>query len=95
MDEWILHQRNWLYLEPILISPYSAKNLVKETKIFQQADSQWKKIMRSARDNLLAKKWAEDFQNKAVFNILRTNNNNFDLIQKALDDFLEKKREVF
>jgi dynein heavy chain len=30
-----------------------------------------------------------------VLNILRTNNTNFDLIQKALDDFLEKKREVF
>jgi dynein heavy chain len=27
--------------------------------------------------------------------MLKTNNNNFELIQKALDDFLEKKREVF
>lgn len=34
VDEWLLHQRNWLYLEPILNSPYSSKNLPKETKMF-------------------------------------------------------------
>jgi dynein heavy chain len=51
--------------------------------------------MRQTRDNPLAKKWADDFTNRTVLNQLRTNNNNFDLIQKALDEFLEKKREVF
>ncbi|CAK92427.1 unnamed protein product (macronuclear) [Paramecium tetraurelia] len=94
-DEWMLHQRNWLYLEPILNSPYSAKNLAKESKIFQQADTQWKKLMRNARDSSIARRWADDYQNRLYFNQLRQNNNNFDLIQKALDEFLEKKRDVF
>ncbi|CAD8076520.1 unnamed protein product [Paramecium sonneborni] len=94
-DEWILHQRNWLYLEPILNSPYSAKNMVKESKIFQQADILWKKLMRNARDSCLAKKWADDYQNRLYFNQLRQNNNNFEVIQKALDEFLEKKRDSF
>lgn len=80
IDEWILHQRNWLYLEPILNSPYSAKNLVKETKIFQVADTNWKKIMRQARDNPLAKKFADDHWHKTILNIFKTNNLHFDLI---------------
>ncbi|CAK72703.1 unnamed protein product (macronuclear) [Paramecium tetraurelia] len=94
-DEWMIHQRNWLYLEPILNSPYSAKNLVKESKIFQQADVLWKKLMRTVRDSCLAKRWADDYLNRQYFNQLRQNNNNFDVIQKALDEFLEKKRDAF
>ena len=95
LDEWMLHQRNWLYLEPILNSPYSARNLAKESKIFGQADTAWKKIMKQARDNSVAKRFADDFNIRQYYSMLHTNNQNFDLIQKALDDFLEKKRDVF
>ena len=51
--------------------------------------------MKQARDNPIAKKWADDFNHKSTINVFKTNNLNFDLIQKALDEFLEKKREVF
>lgn len=27
IDEWYLHQKNWIYLEPILKSPFALKNL--------------------------------------------------------------------
>ena len=29
IDEWYMHQRNWIYLEPILKSPFAMKNLPK------------------------------------------------------------------
>ena len=51
--------------------------------------------MRQVRDYPSAKKWAEDFQHKHHMNVFRNSNSNFELIEKALDDFLEKKREVF
>ena len=33
LDEWILHQRNWIYLEPVL-SGGSSLGLAKESKQF-------------------------------------------------------------
>lgn len=51
MDEWMMHQRNWLYLEPILTSPYAVKTMAKEVKSFNNADTQWKRIMKTTRDN--------------------------------------------
>lgn len=55
------HQRNWLYLEPILSSPYAAKTMAKEVKIFNSADTAWKRLMKTARDYPQAKKYADDF----------------------------------
>lgn len=46
----MVHQRNWLYLEPILSSPYAAKTMAKEVKIFNNADTAWKRLMKTARD---------------------------------------------
>jgi dynein heavy chain len=46
MEEWSLHQKSWMYLEPIIGSSYALKNLNRENKIFQQADALWKKLMR-------------------------------------------------
>ena len=95
LDEWILHQRNWIYLEPIFSSSASQAALPKEGKMFSNANSSWRKIMKRARDSPGCRHWAEDFQNRAYINILRNNNLNFDLIQKALDEYLERKRENF
>lgn len=50
LDEWMLHQRNWLYLEPILTSAYAIKTMAKEVKVFNSADTSWKRLMKMARD---------------------------------------------
>lgn len=91
----MLHQRNWLYLEPILSSPYAVKNMQREVKIFTIADGSWKKIMKQANDFPYAKRWASDCKQKQYLSTLQNNNHQFDIIQKALDELLEKKREVF
>jgi len=64
LDEWMVHQRNWLYLEPILTSPYAIRNMQKEVKQFSQADGAWKKFMKAVRDFPNVKKWAEDCNNR-------------------------------
>jgi len=74
MEEWMLHQRNWIYLEPILNSSYAQKNLAKENKLFVGADTQWKKMMKVAKDVPSAKKWVDDIQLKSNYNMLRSNN---------------------
>jgi len=95
LDEWILHQRNWLYLEPILSSPYAIKNMPKELKVFGNADTAWKKLMKAANDFPNVKRWADDYKGRSFLKMLANNNAEFEKIQKALDELLEKKREVF
>ena len=98
IDEILMHQKNWIYLEPILNSQYAMKNLPRESKLFQQADLTWKKFMlKNVKEKVQqnAKVLADDHSIKIFMNLLRNNNKSFDEIQKALDDFLEKKRENF
>ena len=42
-----------------------------------------------------AEKWAKDYRKQKYLQDLKNNNAQFEIIQKALDDLLEKKREVF
>jgi dynein heavy chain len=78
-------------LEPIFNSVYSTKNLPKESKLFSVADNAWKKIMKINKD-ATAERWAN---NEQALTTLRQNNATFEVIQKVLDEFLEKKREYF
>ena len=59
LDEWYLHQKNWIYLEPIFKSPFAMKNLPKETALFNQIDAKWKGIMKQAKDSINIKKYAD------------------------------------
>ncbi len=59
IDEWYLHQRNWIYLEPILRSPFALKNLPKESTMFTQIDNKWKMIMKQAKDSMNIKKYGD------------------------------------
>ncbi len=51
--------------------------------------------MKMAKDAPMLKKWADDFKGKSYLNMLKQNNQIFETIHKALDEFLEKKREGF
>lgn len=95
MDEWVLHQKNWLYLEPILNTAYAQKNLPKETKDFAFCDSQWKKLMRSIREKPFVKDLAEQYKTRQTYLLLKQNNIQFQQIKNALDEYIERKREFF
>ena len=51
--------------------------------------------MKRAKDFPLCKFWIDEQTNRNYFQLLRNNNKSFEQIQKALDEFLEKKREHF
>lgn len=51
--------------------------------------------MRRVSDNPYCKNWCEDSIKSQYFTQLRNNNKQFEQIQKALDDYLDKKREHF
>jgi len=69
--------------------------LQKETNTFRKAESVWKNIMRRMRDYPKFRFWREDSIRRQYLNQLRQNNRDFDFVQKALDDFLDRKREHF
>lgn len=95
LDEWYHHQHTWMYLEPILKSPFAVKNLPKESNAFAQADAIWKRLMRAAKDNPSAKKYGDEHGTRYTLNQLRNNNASFEVLQKSLEEFLQKKRENF
>jgi dynein heavy chain len=51
--------------------------------------------MKQARDNPSVKKYGEEYSSRFTLNQLRNNNTNFELLQKSLEEFLQKKREIF
>jgi dynein heavy chain len=95
MDEWYHHQHNWIYLEPILKSQFAVKNLPKECATFAQADGVWRRIMKLVRDNSSTKRYGDEYQSKFTLVQLRNNNATFDSLQKALEEFMQRKREIF
>jgi dynein heavy chain len=95
IDEWYLHQKNWIYLEPILKSPFAMKNLPRETSLFNQIDSKWKHIMKQAKDSINIRRYADEYISHYTIKILKANNETFEVVQKTLENFLEKKRDIF
>ncbi|TMW61529.1 hypothetical protein Poli38472_012720 [Pythium oligandrum] len=92
LDEWMMCQRTWLYLEAIFSSEDIMRQMPTEARRFASVDALWRKTMDDtvadpnfmmvvAMDKLLQK-----FQ-KA--------NEKLDEIQKGLNDYLEMKRLYF
>lgn len=51
LEEWLLCQGSWLYLEPIFSSDDINEQLPVEGKRYQQMEEIWKRIMKGASDN--------------------------------------------
>ena len=92
LEDWILCQRTWMYLEPIFGSEDIMRQMPAEGRRFASVDGMWRKAMQETfdqpqvmevakRDNLLEK--------------FRSANKMLDQIQKGLNDYLEIKRLAF
>ncbi len=51
LDEWLLCQRAWLYLEPIFSAEDIIRQLPVESKRYQTMERIWRKVMKQAKDN--------------------------------------------
>ncbi|CAE8715743.1 unnamed protein product [Polarella glacialis] len=92
LDQWLKVQRAWMYLQPIFDSPDIMKQLPTEGKKFKLVDGKWRQVMGRVHANghALTQCTAE-----GLLQIWINCNNDLDLVQKGLDDYLETKRGAF
>ncbi|XP_063226606.1 dynein axonemal heavy chain 3 [Bacillus rossius redtenbacheri] len=92
LDAWLKCQMTWLYLEPIFSSEDIMRQMPDEAKHFRTVDKTWREIMaNTVRD--LHVLIATDY--KDMLKLLKQNNSLLEVIQKGLNNYLEKKRLFF
>ncbi|XP_032239531.2 dynein axonemal heavy chain 6 isoform X3 [Nematostella vectensis] len=92
LDEWLMCQRNWLYLETIFTAADIQRQLPNEARLFAQVDKSWRDIMRRTIDKPNAVKAATA---AGVLEVLQASNFHLEKIHRCLEDYLETKRLVF
>ncbi|KEP65299.1 UNVERIFIED_CONTAM: ATPase family associated with various cellular activities (AAA) domain-containing protein [Hammondia hammondi] len=92
LEEWQVLQRNWLYLEPIFASADIRKQLPSEAAKFAGVDQEWRALMKETQEYSLALAAGAKEGRLATFQRM---NQVLDAIRKALEDYLQHKREAF
>ncbi|KAF3429654.1 hypothetical protein E2986_08409 [Frieseomelitta varia] len=92
IDQWLMCQATWMYLEPIFSSEDIMRQMPTEAKHFRRMDKIWRKIMVYAVQNshvLDATGMPNILEELTLCNTL------LEEIQKGLNEYLEKKRLYF
>lgn len=92
IDQWLMCQATWMYLEPIFSSEDIMRQMPTEAKHFRRMDKIWRKIMAYAVEHnrvLDATGMLNILQELTLCNSL------LEEIQKGLNEYLEKKRLFF
>jgi dynein heavy chain len=95
IEEWVVCQRQWIYLENILKSPDIKTYLPNESSRFEKIDSNFKKLMDKTKKSPSAIKMVKGPEGQRLLDQLKDNNKALEEIQKKLEDYLEKKRMIF
>ena len=92
MEAWVALQKMWLALQPIFDSPTIAKELPTETREFKKHDSTWRDTLAKihANPNVL-----QACQEPELLEKFQFANSELEKVKKSLEDYLEKKRQLF
>ena len=93
LEEWILYQKSWMYLENIFSSGDIKRSLHNECTMFEAVDKNFKSLMKKTAKRNLALKATLGVA--GLLNDLRRHNAPLDQIQKQLNKYLETKRQSF
>jgi dynein heavy chain, axonemal len=92
LDEWLMCQKQWMYLETIFGAEDIKRQLPEESKRFTGVDRSWRAIMKRTNGNPLALVAGTV---KGLKETLVRHNEVLEQIQKSLEDYLETKRSAF
>lgn len=92
IDQWLVCQATWMYLEPIFSSEDIMRQMPTEANNFRKMDKIWRSIMKYVANNRRVIDATAMTNMLADFMLCNTL---LDEIQKGLDDYLEKKRLFF
>lgn len=92
LDQWLVCQATWMYLEPIFSSEDIMRQMPNEAKNFRRVDKTWRDIMMHVAEHTQV---LDATDKPHMLDDFKVNNQLLDDIQKGLNDYLEKKRLFF
>lgn len=96
LDEWLVCQRTWMYLENIFGAEDIQKQLPAESQKFLVVDRSWKTIMnRTNNDPKVLTALLPLDNGVSLLDTFLMNNEALESIQKSLEEYLETKRMAF